>query len=456
MSDFDSDLTEIDDEEEVPLSQSQSTSKKADGDGYKIKGALNAPRATKMLEQGDINLEADYQRDIVWHPTKQTGLIDSIFKNFYVPPVIFAVTYSSDGTEKRVCIDGKQRLTSIWKFMQGTIPFKDSLSGEKFYYKENVNRAEKGKIRILPDKYRKVFRTKQIVCVEYSDLNPDSEREIFQRVQLGVALNAAEKLQAIHSSTSIFIRDILADFIHDDLETSLQWDTSRANDFRCVATAVFLMEKWPCPLASVPALTKWLHNRGELEDTFREDVRAAFKTFSVMARSKEFWGGFRMEDTKERKSKAESYIKVSPVEFIMSSVLIYLFMDKLTMSQLSDAIQRMRLDVRSQETDIRTNNRVYGILQRFIKDLKPSKGEEAEWTRLRRGRSTLEVRHILDYGWSVVTRAKVRMLEDLGDTYNFGDVPPAPFAVYFAALSVLYDLVHAPPMQEPAVEDGAN
>lgn len=71
------------------------------------------------------------QRDVVWPETKQTGLIDSVFHNFYIPPIIFCeqnsvcsrrslrclsvigVRSEEDGTEKRTCIDGKQRLTSI-------------------------------------------------------------------------------------------------------------------------------------------------------------------------------------------------------------------------------------------------------------------------------------------------------------------------------------------------------
>ncbi|KAF7792003.1 hypothetical protein EIP86_003030 [Pleurotus ostreatoroseus] len=324
-----------------------------------------------MLAQDDINLEADYQRDIVWHTTKQTGLIDSIFKNFYVPPVIFAVT-NEDGFEKRVCIDGKQRLTSIWNFMQGKIPFKDSLSGEKFYYKDDETQAEKGKHKILPERYRRMFRTKQIVCVEYNHLNPDSEREIFQRVQLGVALNAAEKLQAIHGPTSIFIREILADFVHEGLETSLEWDTSRANDFRCVATAVNLIEKWPCKVASMPALTKWLQTQtDELEPAFKERIRATFKIFAVMAKLPEYQTGFRIEDTKTR--RGEKYVKVAPAEFICITLLIDQHKKHLTLKQLSEAIQLMRKDVRGREQDIRTNSRVFNHMLKFIKELKASK-----------------------------------------------------------------------------------
>lgn len=58
--------------------------------------------------------------DIVWPDTKKSFLIDSIFRNFYIPPVIFAVRVDpTDGSEMRVCVDGKQRLTSISRFMDG-------------------------------------------------------------------------------------------------------------------------------------------------------------------------------------------------------------------------------------------------------------------------------------------------------------------------------------------------
>lgn len=46
--------------------------------------------------------------DVVWPDAKQVGLIDSLFRNFYVPPVVFAVTNDEDGAIVRVCVDGKQ------------------------------------------------------------------------------------------------------------------------------------------------------------------------------------------------------------------------------------------------------------------------------------------------------------------------------------------------------------
>ena len=52
-------------------------------------------------------------------------IIDSLFHNFYVPPVIFALVKDEDGEDTRVCVDGKQRLTSIQKFFDGQVRLVD-------------------------------------------------------------------------------------------------------------------------------------------------------------------------------------------------------------------------------------------------------------------------------------------------------------------------------------------
>jgi hypothetical protein len=82
-----------------------------------------------MIHEGHIDLNPSYQRgnatlpglttymrpadivtrtDVVWPDSKQVGLIDSLFRNFYVPPVVFAVTTDEDGATIRICVDGKQ------------------------------------------------------------------------------------------------------------------------------------------------------------------------------------------------------------------------------------------------------------------------------------------------------------------------------------------------------------
>lgn len=69
--------------------------------------------ASEQIIDGTINLDPDYQRgalwlprscsscrwytplDIVWSEQKQIGLIDSVFRNYYIPPIIFGLSFIS-------------------------------------------------------------------------------------------------------------------------------------------------------------------------------------------------------------------------------------------------------------------------------------------------------------------------------------------------------------------------
>ncbi|CDO77833.1 hypothetical protein BN946_scf184714.g8 [Trametes cinnabarina] len=381
-----SDLTDIDEEDDVPLSaREKARAKASDDSGYMIRGALRVPRATTYTCQalydqiyaGDIDLQPEYQRDVVWPDNKQIGLIDSIFRNFYVPPVIFVVHIAPDGAERRVCVDGKQRLTSIYRvwfllskvYWRGTISSdslvrpvadKDPFTGERFWFKINSN--IKG--QILPERYRKMFLNKQIVCMEYQDISPENEREIFQRVQLGMALTPAERLQAISSPVTSFIRELLDTYIVGQLADAIEWDTSRANDFRTLAMAVYGMSKWP-KLTTAPSLAtieKWLHESDELEAKFEADVSNTFQVFCQLAVHPQLSSCFKIQGIK----------KVAPVEMLAISLLIHANKRRMTLAQLSEAITSMRHDVRLVEKDVRLNSRTMKLLLSFVKKLKPS------------------------------------------------------------------------------------
>ena len=55
--------------------------------------------------------------------------------------------------------------------------FVESHSNKKFYYKHLPGQS---KGELLPQRYRDQFRRKQIICVEYSEVTEEDEREIFK------------------------------------------------------------------------------------------------------------------------------------------------------------------------------------------------------------------------------------------------------------------------------------
>ncbi|KAJ7147272.1 hypothetical protein C8R46DRAFT_1359800 [Mycena filopes] len=140
-----------------------------------------APRKTTY----SVGALYKHQREAVWSESKQIGLIDSIFRNFYIPPVVLAVNANDDGTDVRTCIDGKERLTSIHRFVEGLIPYTDSHTGEDFWYCDNFQHGMRhgmSTAKLLSEEHRSLFDEKVVVCVEYQDLGDASITELRSRL----------------------------------------------------------------------------------------------------------------------------------------------------------------------------------------------------------------------------------------------------------------------------------
>ncbi|KAJ6467520.1 hypothetical protein C8R47DRAFT_1325993 [Mycena vitilis] len=359
------DLDELDDEYDArpaAKKKGRGKGKAKSGDTYKIRNALKAPRATtystealyKQIHNGDIDLEPEYQRDVVWPEAKQIGLIDSIFRNFYVPPVIFAVNALDDGTETRTCIDGKQRLTSIHRFVDGLIPHKDPVTGDKMWYRDNPDHRTRQSKRILSEKYRNLFDAKAVVCVEYQDLKDTDEREIFQRVQLGVALTPAEKLKVLATPRAQFVRTLQDDFLNNDDSglsgAALAWDRSRGSDFRCLSQTIQCIAHSP-KTTSIQATEKWLADPAPMTQAFSSSIENTYRVFEALVR-----------DTRN----SAAFAKISPVEFITVGILVHRHKSRLTLEKLGKAVALMRADVRRVHDDIRNNGKVYKTMAAFI------------------------------------------------------------------------------------------
>ncbi|PBK62093.1 hypothetical protein ARMSODRAFT_1089367 [Armillaria solidipes] len=340
-------------EEYGAIPSASKSAPRRDPDEYKLSNALKVPRATTYTAQAlyeqiltnDINLDPEYQRDVVWTQQKQTGLIDSVLRNFYIPPIIFAVNSFDDGTETKTCIDGKQRLTSIHRFMDGLIPHQDHETGDKYWYKDNPGAPGKRKKNLLPEYLCRMFSNKQIVCVEYQDLADEGERDIFQRVQLGMALTPAEKLQVINTPRAQLIRELMNAY---PLE-NLPFDRARATDFRCYAIVAHVIMNYPKVknIAVGATLTKWLDVPADVSDSFRT------KMIEALERAQEI-------KVPEQNGKG----KVSPVEVIFIVILANVIKDQKSLAAL---VKELRADVREAFRDVRTNVSVGKHMLEFVK-----------------------------------------------------------------------------------------
>ncbi|KAF8876271.1 hypothetical protein BD779DRAFT_1698261, partial [Infundibulicybe gibba] len=198
--------------------------------------------------------------DVVWPESKQIAIIDSVFRNFYIPFPIFVVNLLEDGSKTKTCVDGKQRLTSIYR-----------ITGEELWYTDVTPDGSKASParKLLPKEYRQLFANKQIGCIEYQSITDSDEHEIFERAQLEMASTSTERLHAINTSRATFIRWLQGSFLTKDNGDVLGWKRTRVEHFRCLAQAVYCIGNYGprmTGLGTTPQVEKWL-SQPEVLDT---------------------------------------------------------------------------------------------------------------------------------------------------------------------------------------------
>lgn len=72
----------------------------------------------KMFKRGKLNLQPDFQRQFVWDKKKASSLIESLLLDVPIPVIYLA----EDRGGTLLVIDGQQRLSSIFSFIDGNLP----------------------------------------------------------------------------------------------------------------------------------------------------------------------------------------------------------------------------------------------------------------------------------------------------------------------------------------------
>jgi uncharacterized protein with ParB-like and HNH nuclease domain len=154
-----------------------------------------------LLKKYDFN--PAYQRDSVWSEDKREFLIDSILKNFPIPPIFLKMNLNPQ-TGKTVydVIDGKQRLQSIIGFIEGKVFLPDNFSDGPFGYEE-LNGLSFNELDGIGE-YKKNFWSYQIPIAYIDTQSEDAINGIFDRLNRnGVPLTPQELRNSLYRDSSI-------------------------------------------------------------------------------------------------------------------------------------------------------------------------------------------------------------------------------------------------------------
>ena len=341
---------------------------------------LKAPRATQyssktiydMVKDDIIDLEPEYQRGVVWTADKQSAVIESIMRHYYVPPVLLSVQpEKQDGELTYVCIDGKQRMSSICAFLDNEIPVKEPSTGRKFWYKEDL---AMGKTPALTAAQRRKFDNEQLTVVEFEGLDHETERDMFSRVQMGVTLSSAEKLGAHLGPWPDFIRQMVKRFIdptpslvHDE-EGKVMLLVNRGKDYLFMAQMALLIghahDDRYVPTAHVIDTFLKVHAKEQPSRTLRQNMQRTLERYVALANHRRYGACIKPEIKLNRLGRPLSK-PLSPAEFVYIAFLIFKFPDA-SVSQLYRLVQGLKADVRSQFKDVLFNTNVASVMRRYI------------------------------------------------------------------------------------------
>jgi len=340
-----------------------------------------------------MNINPDYQREVVWNNKRQMDLIDSFFNNYYVPPLIFKVLSGvKEGTNERrkwrTCIDGKQRLTTIKRFFDGEIPYVDKQKNKWYYTDDYVSKVRKN-CRLLTEEARMFIENVMVVNVEFESITEEQEEDMFQRVQLGMPLTPAEKLAALNGPMPVFINDLRRAFTN----FSQVLGTKRSTDFKLVTQLVMLIynrieQEDDLKLKTTHQTIKnFLESRNPeqiLTPAFRHQVRRVLSKYNdlIATYPDAFTHTFGNAKSKMR--------KFSPVEFLGVGILVDVYPSRPS-RVLSEDIKTFRQYLREHLQDLRTNTHTWAHVMAFINRLEDARGYYApERDNVKRARTTAE------------------------------------------------------------------
>lgn len=300
-------------------------------------------------KRGRLVLQPDFQRQYVWDSTKASKLIESAI--LLIPLPIIYLSEEKDG--KEYVIDGQQRLTSFFAFIDGTFPdgrpFKLSgltvcadLNGKKF--------------NELPEEMQDKIRYYKIRAITFlKNSSEDLKFEIFERLNTGsVQLNDQELRNCLYRGCfNVALKEMAADpdFMYI---CGLKSPDKRMRDIELALRFCAFYHKtylnYKSPIRNF--LNQEAQERRDISDRDLSEIKAAFKNSCQIIRSIFDKNSFK-RFYKGRDGEPNGYWEPKKFNTSLYDILMYSFAkeDKNKVFQNLDAIKEALIYLMTEDQD---------------------------------------------------------------------------------------------------------
>lgn len=252
----------------------------------------------KKNRKGDIDNNADVQRNFVWNNEQINELIVTVLTDDYIPPIILG-----EGSDSRLhIVDGGQRTAALIKFKYGNHKVTSSIENSMILYKKKaidkngnivyedaVFNIKNKTFDKLPEELKEKFDEYQIETVIHESCDSSIISRYIKRYNNHVAMNTDQKAFTYIDKFAGRIREILDGRFFVECNNYSEKDKTKGVGERIVVEAMMCMNhfdnwktqaKTACKYLNDHATEKefdmFAENLHRLEKIITEDIRDIF------------------------------------------------------------------------------------------------------------------------------------------------------------------------------------
>ncbi len=185
------------------------------------------------MDAGEIDLQPDFQRQEVWPVPKRRKLIDSILREWSMPPIHLI----DSGSSILEVLDGQQRLAAIRDFVHGKITVDGNIAPRN----EFVVALHGLRYNQLPSVAKRRIDRYTIRAFRISDFLPEEPSELFYRLNQPTLLTAGEQRNSLYGNSRSQLKTLVSQFQRDNSKETIGFSNVRLAYDDVLARLLFFM-----------------------------------------------------------------------------------------------------------------------------------------------------------------------------------------------------------------------
>ncbi|SDT42610.1 DUF262 domain-containing protein [Microlunatus soli] len=186
-----------------------------------------------------LELDPPYQRRSVWSQTYKDYFIDTVLLDYPAPAVFLFEDIDDAGVAKYFVVDGKQRLSTVFEFLDGRFPVSDDATMDRY---RGLMFAD------LPSETRQRFYRYQFSIEFLPTIDESALSNIFDRINRNVARLTAQELRharfgGVFASRVESLTEHLEEVMPKDFPRIAAGSRRQMKDAELVAQLLLLVER---------------------------------------------------------------------------------------------------------------------------------------------------------------------------------------------------------------------